>query len=424
MKKISFLLLLIVLVINLTAQSVWDGNREAIRNGSGTEDDPYLIENAQQLAWFVYTINWDYATWTNGKYFLLTTDIDLNGSRDNQWIPIGAGVSVLSTKGFNGVFDGGFHKITGLYIDDHNPILFASQLWYGTKSAAFFAKTGYDAIVKNLYVEGSINIPNNRWAAGISCEHGSYEYCVSNVDIESTKLAGGVVTSGRRVSCSANLGNVKGPQYIGGIMSRGTSICIENCYNVGRIEADDYVGGIIGYGGRLVKNCYNVGEIAYGENAEHKGGIAGFCEENVVVNSYYLEDCIAESNEYGEPASADFMRSMEFVNLLNNDTDVWIMDTINENDGYPIFGNTPFGIEEILSEFKDLVVIYPNPVVDYVNIVGDVVSCDVFDLVGKRVFSISTNINKIAVTNLPSGIYVMRFLTKNGNVVTKKIVKK
>ena len=51
---------------------------------------------------------------------------------------------------------------------------------------------------------------------------------------------------------------------------------------------------------------------------------------------------------------------------------------------------------------------------------------EVYDVFGHLVYtekSVWKNMEEIRVTNLPSGIYVMRFLTKNGNVVTKKICK-
>ena len=51
---------------------------------------------------------------------------------------------------------------------------------------------------------------------------------------------------------------------------------------------------------------------------------------------------------------------------------------------------------------------------------------EVYDIFGHMVYtekSIWKNMEEIRVTNLPSGIYVMRFLTKNGNVVAKKIFK-
>ena len=425
MKKIAYILFFILIGMNLTAQdyvSYWDGKREAIREGSGTESDPYLIKNAQQFAWLVYMINWDYGDWTDGKHFLLQTDIDLMGSHDNQWIPIGAGKSRNGSKNFNCVFDGGFHKITGFYIDTDNAISDNTSLWYGT-SAAFFSYVG--GVVKNLYLEGTIT--STRSSAGFSGQDGTFEYCVSNVEIETTgQNVGGIVSSHGTVRNSANLGNIKGVQMVGGIIGMGTG-CIENCYNMGRIEGENMLGGLEGVsmGNSVgVSNSYNIGEIVYTDGADYKGAIVGRLVKGEIYNCYYLEGCIDESNEYGEPKTADFMRSSEFVNMLNNDTDVWVMDAENTNDGYPVFGNVSFDVDEVISGFSDVVVVYPNPVIDIVYVVGDVASCDVFNIVGKRVLSVSENINKISVTDLQSGIYMMRFLMKNGSVVTKKVVKK
>ena len=413
-------MLFLVLGMSLTAQSVWDGKREAISSGSGTEADPYLIENAQQLAWLVYSINWDYARWTSDKYFLLTTDIDLGGNADNQWIPIGAGPSLSLAKYFNGVFDGGFHSITGIYIDTDNAVNDNNSMWVSSY-AGFFTELGSDAVVKNLYLEGSIE--TGRKAGGFAgTSNGDFEYCVSDVDIVSTnQTAAGIASFGNpTVRYCANLGDVKGKNGVGGII--GMNGHVENSYNMGRVEADDMVGGIAGRSNDI-KNCYNVGDI-YASNASYKGAIVGNKPSGGnISNCYYLEGCIAESNEYGEPKSAEFMRSQEFVNLLNNDTDVWVMDIDNSNDGYPVIGGVVFGVDELISEFSDMVVLFPNPANDYVNVVGDVMSCEVYDLVGKCVKTVSTNIDKISVTDLNTGIYMMRFMTRGGSVITKKIVK-
>ena len=423
MKKLSYIVLFLILGMNLTAQSVWNGKREAIRSGSGTENDPYLIENAQQLAWLVYLINWDYSRWTSGKYFLLTTDIELNGNADNQWIPIGAGPSVDAGKYFDGVFDGGFHKITGIYMDNNNAVEDNTSLWV-SNNVGFFAMLGNDAVVKNLYLEGSIK--SSRKAAGFSGNNGNFEYCISDVNVETSgnnSTCAGIVAFGNpTVKYSANLGNIKGQNYVGGII--GINGTVENCYNVGTIDGENAVAGIAGRSSNI-KNSYNVGQVVYGENSSYYGAIVGMKPSGGgIINCYYLEGCIADPNEYGEPKTAEFMRSMEFVNLLNNETDVWVYDEENTNDGYPVFGNVHFGIEEVVTEFSDMVVVYPNPVVDNVYVVGDVASCEIYDLVGKCIKSVSKNMDKISVTDLSSGIYMMQFLTNDGNVVTKKIVKK
>ena len=65
------------------------------------------------------------------------------------------------------------------------------------------------------------------------------------------------------------------------------------------------------------------------------------------------------------------------------------------------------------------------PEIDDLN--EEVVRYEVYDMMGRLVYSEKTvwkNINEILVTDLESGIYMMRFFTKNGDTITKKIVKK
>ena len=83
MKKIFIIMLLVLASTMALAQtSVWHGDRTIWTRGSGTENDPFLIESADNLAFLAYVVNKCYDT--EGLYFRLTTDIDLNGSEDLQ----------------------------------------------------------------------------------------------------------------------------------------------------------------------------------------------------------------------------------------------------------------------------------------------------------------------------------------------------
>ena len=93
--------------------------------GSGSWYDPYLINNAQQLADLAYLVN--EGKYYKKKYFKLTTDITLNDNVLNadgtpntsgtfrEWTPIGEFGSVWDDD-FMGTFDGCGHTIRGLYI--------------------------------------------------------------------------------------------------------------------------------------------------------------------------------------------------------------------------------------------------------------------------------------------------------------------
>ena len=63
--------------------------------------------------------------------------------------------------------------------------------------------------------------------------------------------------------------------------------------------------------------------------------------------------------------------------------------------------------------------------IDYEN--EEIVGYEVYDIFGRPIFSeknVWKNMEEIRVTNLQSGIYMMRIFTKNGNVVNKKFLKK
>ena len=97
MKKYLLLLFCVLCSVGASAQV----------SGSGTSDDPYQIRTADDL--FDISVNLS-------AHYKLMNDIDLTewiaGENPSQgWNPI---------TGFSGSFDGGGHKITGLYINRTN----------------------------------------------------------------------------------------------------------------------------------------------------------------------------------------------------------------------------------------------------------------------------------------------------------------
>ncbi|KFF12267.1 hypothetical protein IW15_11955 [Chryseobacterium soli] len=88
------------------------------------------------------------------------------------------------------------------------------------------------------------------------------------------------------------------------------------------------------------------------------------------------------------------------------------------------FGNTTtLGTNEVISA-KEGVIIHPNPVVDYLTVKSDskVNKVEVYDMTGRNMNSI-LNGDKVDVTNLNSGSYIINIETKEGKV-SKKFIKK
>ena len=78
---------------------IWDGSTVAtsFSGGNGTKDNPYLIKNGEELAYFKQLLDGDQAEGYKGLYYELTDDINL-GSHDLG----GIGGQVP----FSGYFDG------------------------------------------------------------------------------------------------------------------------------------------------------------------------------------------------------------------------------------------------------------------------------------------------------------------------------
>ncbi len=114
MKKLLTALLTIAMLLSIAclpayaAGNAWDGTvATAFASGTGTENDPYIISNASQLAYLAQSVNGGetYA----GKYIEINADIDLG---NQAWTPIGN-----SGNSFRGILDGNGKAISNLKVE-------------------------------------------------------------------------------------------------------------------------------------------------------------------------------------------------------------------------------------------------------------------------------------------------------------------
>ena len=82
------------------------------------------------------------------------------------------------------------------------------------------------------------------------------------------------------------------------------------------------------------------------------------------------------------------------------------------------------GVESIVEEKS--IVLYPNPTENFFNIEADnIQSVEMFDVMGSKIMSHNvTSSNVIDVTNIPDGLYFVRILDDDGNVIVKKLIKR
>ena len=385
MAKLSlfFVAMCMMLSAAVAQTSTWDGTHTSWTNGTGTQTNPYLIENAQQLAHLAYYVN--NSGTSSDQYWLLTTNIDL---ANRQWTPIGNGDFFL------GHFDGNRHTITNLFVNVSNYV--GLGLFGGIDNGT----------IKNIgIVGGSNSITAFNCIAGgiaamaygsniINCNYSGYvssSFSFSFSD-SPTAIAGGIVgnASGCNVDSCYNEGIVIASSksntipplsYAGGIVGRSYySTNINNCYNIGNISSNStssgnyvipsYAGGIVGGSNspytQNINNCYNIGDISSSINATsgnaYAGGIFGGSTGYVFINNCYntggisgskkgpiasigpVSNCYFLNNyigipENGIPQTEAFMKTQGFVDLLNNGPAAnfaYLLDISLINDGYPI----------------------------------------------------------------------------------------
>lgn len=91
----------------------WDGSTTTFARGRGTEDDPFQIANASQLAHLAVWVN--EKNYDNDKtYYKLTADIDVSG---HEWTPIGWQYGAMPRNKFKGNFDGCGYTVSGITIN-------------------------------------------------------------------------------------------------------------------------------------------------------------------------------------------------------------------------------------------------------------------------------------------------------------------
>ncbi len=383
---ISLLLILSMPMAKLSAQvSTWDGTYEPWTHGTGTEADPFLIENAQQLAYLAYRVNNGLDAGgghvSNHDYhYKLMVDVDLNGSEDFQWTPIGYWNSDADYQCFGGHFDGNNYVITNLYISSN-----ANRIGlFGFVNNAIIENlnTVQNTVVTTNYAAGGIvgsaigttSIRNcNNLSGSVSSEDSSggilgsclnnaivhISNCSNHGEVSSHKQVGGIAgciyySDVSIINCY-NKGNVEvsggiNYQHAGGILGLNfvSTAIVTNCYNTGNASIvgdghSHFAGGVVGlssYNVANVTNCYNVGNVAitsYG----NVGGIGNIDYGGSVnaINCYYLNTCGGNNTYGGEPKTSVYMKSPEFIDVLNSGTDIWTQDIYNVNQGYPIFSD-------------------------------------------------------------------------------------
>lgn len=383
------------------AKSPLRGDVSSEFRGSGTINDPYLIATAADLRLLSDKVRG--GNIYKNTYFKQIADITINqnvlttggslngnGSRFEQWIPIGR---KYPSYFFCGNYDGNGHTISGLYYNREN----------GENGGLFGKVFGKATAIKNLTIKDSYfrggnyigtfvgDISAKRDGTTVSSTINDYykencnvgiSYCKSYATVEGNSQIGGIVghcadgsSDGRiRISYCANYGKISGQTQIGGLLGYGSfhngNSQLSYLYNEGSVIATTpnfaNAGGICGYGTAhtiisslnrgTINGSYNTGGIlgASGSSAyiqgvlnigvikgEGKlGQLTGNIRTGEITNSIYMSSSAVPAwGEKGSNVSTkgtsrcsdDELKSKTSLDKLNKVKNVWI----SGQDGYP-----------------------------------------------------------------------------------------
>ena len=248
-----------------------------VLGGSGTENNPYLINSTVELDYIADKVS-NGSSFSN-IYFKLNADLDYTGK---TYIPIGT-----EDNPFEGTFDGNGKSISGISLNG------------GDYLGAFGYIFGEDCLIQNLKVSGSIT--GGEFVGGIvgNSYNGNIIGCSNAATIVGNSSVGGIVgcITNSDISDCLSTGDVQGnssSSNIGGIVG----YCDNGSINAGlcsaAVSGTNFVGGIVGSfneSGSFMQACIYIGNSVSGES--RIGALIGEIiesstpDENHLSKNYY-----------------------------------------------------------------------------------------------------------------------------------------
>ena len=207
-------------------------------NGAGTELNPYIISDAEDLAIMADLVNNGSDSTYRVSHYSLTASINLDelATSELKFAPIGT-----STRPFTGQFNGNGNIIYNLRITENSSVA---------------------PLANDKYV-------------------GLFGYVGTGGTIEDTGIS------------NANYG--KGTsQYVGGLVGYNVGT-VRQCFFEGSLTASDTVGGIVGYNAGTVTRCFANGYVYAGTNNAKAGGLIGVNDSKGSLSYSYAQCAVSVS---------------------------------------------------------------------------------------------------------------------------------
>jgi hypothetical protein len=247
--------------------SIFNGYSPPALTGSGTESDPWLISNAQELGAIYYR---------SAGHYKLIADIDLGGI---SW-------STAPVPFFSGSFDGNGKKIINLTITG------------GDNLGLFGAIYDNAGIIQNLGLENASITGINR-IGGLAGENNGYiSNCYSTGKITGTtnsEYVGGLAGYNKSSiwNCYSTASVIGGDKSnsLGGLTGYDDYGYISNCCSAGNVTGgydSQYLGGLAGYENHgNIEDCYSIGAIRGKDTSQYLGGLVGYSDNSTITSCFW-----------------------------------------------------------------------------------------------------------------------------------------
>jgi len=343
--------------------SCFNGYTPVVLSGDGTEESPYLINNATELVSAIY--------YNPKACYQLQSDIDLSGIK----------LSIAPIPSLAGNFDGNGHVIENVNIEGSGYLgIFGyisstgvvddlgvvncnvSGLFYNMGGLA-----GYNSgRINNCYSTGSVDghssigglvgyntdgyinrsysscyiKSSNAYAGGLAGRNdiGSIAMSYSTGHVDGNALLGGFVgdNSGNISSCYST-GHVDGNMDVGGLAAVNYG-SITNSYSTGQVKGRFInFGGFCAWNKGSINNCFSAGSVIHEWGPTEEVGFCGDNSSGEITNCFWDTESSGENeSDGGNGRTTEEMQTMStyygwiFYNTAG-DTAIWQMPS----DGYP-----------------------------------------------------------------------------------------
>ncbi len=311
------------------------GNRPSMPEGRGTDEQPYLVQDARDLGtvWFEPL-----------AHYRLAESVDLSGI---TW-------STAVIPWFRGSFDGDGYVIRHLHIQGENDLGLFGLLcsWSisnlgleavdvggtGDNVGSLAGHTAAGSGITTSYSSGSVSGTDSVGGL-VGRNGGNIVASYSSNSVRGDSSVGGLVghnTNGLSMSCSYS--SVSGGSLIGGLVGYNSGR-ITTSYSNSSVAGDWGVGGLVGQNANTIAMTYSSGTVS---GTECVGGLVGYQRSSRILSSFWDTQTSGQHKSAGGmgKTTADMQTAATFLDAgwdfvgetANGTEDVW---WILEGQDYP-----------------------------------------------------------------------------------------